>query len=315
MLSRIANSLFWMGRYLERADQSARYIKVHYYSALDAPLASKQEFIYESILTMLGLDEEYKKSSKNYQEDKINVLIALDEANPVSIKSSVIYARENARGARDSISSELWGAINKFYHFVNGFNEKDLKKEGIYYFADKIMENCSIVTGYIDNTLLHDETWSLIRLGIHLERASQTTRVMYSKVKDIKKIEKQKLGKSIESYHCVTMLKSVEAFDMSKIYYRAVPNMHDALEFLILNKDFPKSISYNLRHINSCVGKISTVKNIYPGTLEFEIGKLLAAYSYRTMEEIEEDTIGFLEETLSQIYEMGKELENKYMSY
>ncbi len=141
MLSRIANSLFWMGRYLERADQSARYIKVHYYSALDAPLASKHEFIFESILTMLGLDEEYKKNSKNYQEDKINNLIALDETNHVSIRSSVIYARENARGARDSISSELWGAINKFYHFVNGFTEKDLQKEGIYYFTDKIMEN------------------------------------------------------------------------------------------------------------------------------------------------------------------------------
>jgi uncharacterized alpha-E superfamily protein len=82
MLSRIANSLFWMGRYLERADQSARYIKVHYYSALDAPLASKHDFIFESILTMLGLDEEYKKNSKNYQEEKINNLIALQGKMP-----------------------------------------------------------------------------------------------------------------------------------------------------------------------------------------------------------------------------------------
>jgi uncharacterized alpha-E superfamily protein len=278
-------------------------------------LASKHEFIFESILTMLGLDEEYKKNSKNYQEEKINNLIALDETNYVSIKSSVIFARENARGARDSISSELWGAINKFYHFVNGFTHKDMAKEGIYYFTDKVMENCSIVTGYIDNTLLHDETWSLIRLGMHLERASQTTRVMYSKVKDIQKIEKQKLGKSIESYHCVTMLKSVEAFDMSRIYYRAVPNVHDALEFLLLNKDFPKSISYNLRHIHQNVQKISTLKNPEPGTLEFEIGKLHAAFNYMTIEEIEEDTLGFLENTLTQIYEMGAEIEKKYMSF
>jgi uncharacterized alpha-E superfamily protein len=315
MLSRIANSLFWMGRYLERADQSARYIKVHYYSALDAPLASKHEFIFESILTMLGLDEEYKKTSTNYQEEKINNLIALDETNYVSIRSSIIFARENARGARDSISSELWGAINKFYHFANGFTEKDLKKEGIYFFTDRVMENCSIVAGYIDNTLLHDETWSLIRMGMHLERASQTTRILYSKVKDIQKIEKQKLGKSIESYHCVTMLKSVEAFDMSRIYYRAVPNMRDALEFLILNKEFPKSISYNLRHIYSSLNKISTLKHPDPGTLEFEVGKLNAAYSFMTIEDVEEDTLGFLENTLSQIYEMAKELENKYMSY
>ncbi len=315
MLSRIANSLFWMGRYLERADQSARYIKVHYYSALDAPLASKHEFIFESILTMLGLDEEYKKNSKNYQEDKINNLITLDEANHVSIRSSVFYARENARGARDSISAELWGAINKFYHFVNGFTEKDLQKEGIYFFSDKIMENCSIVAGYVDNSLLHDKTWSLIRMGMHVERASQTTRVMYSKIKDIQKIEKQKLGKPIESYHCVTMLKSLEAFDMSRIYYRALPNMKDALEFLILNKEFPRSISYNLRHINHNLNKISTSKYTERNSVEFEVGKLHAAFSYMTMAEIEENTLEFLENTLNQIYGMAKEIEKKYMSY
>ncbi len=177
------------------------------------------------------------------------------------------------------------------------------------------MEICSFVVGYIDNTLLHDETWSLIRMGMHLERASQTTRVLYSKVKDIQKIEKQKLGKSIESYHCVTMLKSMEAFDMSRIYYRAVPNVREALEFLILNKEFPKSISFNLRRISASLNKISTLKNPDAGSLEFEVGKLNAAFSFMTMEEIEEDTLGFLEETLTQIYEMGKELENKYMSY
>lgn len=315
MLSRIANSLFWMGRYLERADQSARYIKVHYYSALDAPLASKHEFIFESILTMLGIDEEYKKKNKTYKEDIINSLITIDDTNPVSIRSTIISARENARGARDSISSELWGAINKFYHFVNGFSEKNLQKEGIYYFTDKVMENCSIVTGYVDSTLLHNETWSLIRLGIHMERASQTARVLYSKVKDIEKIEKQKLGKSIESYHCVTMLKSVEAFDMSRMYYRAVPNIHDALEFLILNKEFPKSISYNLRHINNGLVKISPLKSASPGSLEFEIGKLHAAYNYMTIEDIEEDTKAFLEDILNQLTEMAKEIEHKYMSY
>jgi uncharacterized alpha-E superfamily protein len=315
MLSRIANSLFWMGRYIERADQSARYIKVHYYSALDAPLASKQEFIFESILTMLGIDEEYKKKYKKYDEETINALITLDDENPVSIRSSIIYARENARGARDSISSELWGAINKFYHFANSFTEKNLQKEGISFYTDKVMENCSIVTGYVDSTLLHNETWSLIRLGIHMERASQTARVMYSKVKDIEKIEKQKLGKSIESYHCVTMLKSVEAFDMSRMYYRAVPNIHDALEFLILNKEFPKSISYNLRHINNGLNKISTLKKPDQGSLEFEVGKLHAAYNYMSMEEIEENTKEFLEETMLQLFQMASEIENKYLSY
>ena len=315
MLSRIANSLYWMGRYLERTEHTARYIKVHYYSALDAPLASKQDFIFESILTMLGLDEEYKKSKNIFNEDKINFLIALDEKNPVSIRSNINIARENARGVRDSISSELWEAVNKFYHYVNNCSEKELKKEGIYGFTGKVLENCAIVNGYIDNSLLHDVTWSLIKLGINIERASQITRILYSKVNDVKKIEKQKLGKSIETYQCVTMLKSTEAFDMSRIYYRAVPNMKEALEFLILNSEFPKSLSYNLRHINIGINKISPLKAVDPGTLEFHIGKLYSYYNYMTIEEVEKDTIGFLEHTLDEMNTIAGLIEEKYLSY
>jgi uncharacterized alpha-E superfamily protein len=315
MLSRIANSLFWMGRYIERADQSARYIKVHYYSALDAPMVSKQEFIFESILTMMGLDELYKKNSKNYQEDKINYLIALDESNPVSIRRSVMLARENARGARDSISSDLWGAINQFYHFINGYTEKQLKKEGIYSYTDKVMENCSILEGYIDNTLVHNETWSIIRMGVHLERAIQTARVITSKVQDIQKIGDVKLAESIESYHCVTMLKSMEAFDMSRINYKSVPNMTNALEFLILKREFPKSISYNVNQILEGLNRISTLKQVEPNTVEFEVGKLNAAYNYMTIAEVEKDINGFLDKIVNQLYRIGIELEKKYLSY
>jgi uncharacterized alpha-E superfamily protein len=305
-----------MGRYLERIEHTARYIKVHYYSELDAPLDNKQEFIFESILTMMDIDEKKIKSQDNEKANQMLFIITHDETNPVSILSSITYARENARGARDSISSELWGSINRFYHFINSYSLKKLQKEDIHDICDRISEHCSIVNGNIDNTLLHNETWSLIRLGIHIERACQITRILYTKVNDVQLLEKQKLGKSIESYECVTMLKSVEAFDMGKIYYQGVPNMREALEFLILNKEFPKSIHYNLRHIHHAVKKITNKKNREHGAIEFKVGKLYRSYEYLTIDEIEAKSVSeFLSETQANLFHVAHELEQKYLSY
>lgn len=315
MLSRIANSLFWMGRYLERADHSSRYIRVHYYSTLDAPLASKQDFIFESILTLHGLEQHFKKD-KAFSEEKINYLITLDEANPVSIRSSVAYARENARGARDSMSGELWGAINRFYHFTNGYTDKELHKNGVYNFCERVSEHVSMVSASLENSLMHNAGWAIVKLGIHMERACQIARIMHTKVKDIKKLEKLKSNKSSESHEAVTMLKSTEAFDMCKMHYRGVPNLDEALEFLILNKEFPKSISYNLRHINHNLGKLSMKKFHNAGSVEFEVGKLFHYYHYLTWEDIQaQDVSVFLEETIESVYKLAHNLETTYMSY
>ena len=315
MLSRIANSLFWMGRYLERIEHISRYTKVHYYSSLDAPLAQKKEFVLESILNMMGLLHDYKQNKPDLIDEEVVYFITIDESNPLSIKAALNNARENARGARDSISSELWESINKFYHFVNSVSKSDLERQGVFSFTEKIMENCYIVNGNIDNTLLHNEVWSLIHLGIHIERASQITRILISKVEDITKSENLKLSKAVENYQGITLLKSTEAFDMSRTYYKAVPNLKDTLEFLLLNRDFPRSISFNINEIRKCLSKISQMKSFDTDTLEFYVGKICSAYNYTTIQEIEVDPINFLRDTLNKIYNIGDKLEKEYLTF
>src|SRR5690606_33605092 len=119
---------------LERAEHTARYTKVHYFSSLDAPLALRKEYVLESILNMTGILEEYKVKNPVLIDEEVLYTISLDESKAVSIKSSINSARENARGARDSISSELWESINKFYHYVNRVNKAEFKRIGIYNF-------------------------------------------------------------------------------------------------------------------------------------------------------------------------------------
>jgi uncharacterized alpha-E superfamily protein len=311
MLSRIANSLLWMGRYLERAQHTARYMHVHYFSALDAPILSRKEFVVGSIADMSGLSYGNEDTEINMTDEEFIYSMALDESNPVSIKSAVIQARENARGARDILSSELWESINKFYHNVNSYSGKSLKEEDILSFTEMVVDHCAIVNGYIDHSLLHDDTWSLIQLGKHTEAAGQLTRILISKVTDYKRAEKLKLGKAIETYQCITLLKSTEAFDMSRVHYKAVPNLKDSLEFLILNKDFPRSIIYNMQKVNKCLRKVKMLKGEEKDSPEFLAGKLNASYSFLTIEEIETDIIPFLEKTLEELYKLGGLIEKR----
>jgi uncharacterized alpha-E superfamily protein len=148
-----------------------------------------------------------------------------------------------------------------------------------------------------------------------VERASQVTRILISKVNDIVKAENMKLGKAVENYQCITLLKSAEAFDMSRTFYRAIPNMKDTIEFLVLNKDFPRSICYNLIEINTCLNKINTFKVEEKDSLEFMVGKLCSAYNYLTILEIEKDILVFLNDTLSKINQIANLLEKKYLNY
>jgi uncharacterized alpha-E superfamily protein len=304
-----------MGRYLERAEHTARYTKVHYFSTLDAPLAQRKEHVLESILRMTGLLYEYKSKNGTLNDEEVVYYISLDESNLVSIKSSINSARENARGARGSISSELWESINKFYHYVNNHTKTDLKRTGIYNFSDKVLENCAVVNGYIDNSLIHNEIWAFIHLGIRIERASQITRILITKLGDIEKEENSTLEKAAENYQCITLLKSAEAFDMSRTYYQSSPNFRNTLEFLILNNEFPRAICYNITRISKFLGKINPTSGNEKDSLKFTINKISSYYQYLTIEEIEKDISGFLYNTLGNINSIADQVSRKYLNY
>lgn len=314
MLSRIANSLFWMGRYIERAEHLARYTKVQYISSLDAPIAQKMEFVLESILDFSGVIEEYeKKHSKLIEEDVMQYMILSDE-NPYSISSSVNYARENARGARDTISSELWESLNKYYHFVNDTHEKHLATTGPYEFSEKILEYSSVVKGYIDNTLIQNEVWDFINLGIHLERAIQIARIIIAKTNDIEKLKRLKSDETVINYQWGILLKSAESFDMSRKFYKALPNKSNTLEFMILNPSFPKSINFNLAKAYRILHDLSKSDIEDQDSLEFKVGKISSVYKYLTVAEVESKLTVFLIDTVNNIYDLADSIEEKYLN-
>lgn len=316
MLSRIANSLFWMGRYIERSEHLARYTKVHYFSALDAPQTQNKEDLLTSILKNAGLDHLYFKDYPTINEQAVLFYVSLDITNPFSIASAVNSARENARGARDSISSELWEAINKYYHEVNDYALNPFDTDDTFDMMQTMIQNCNVIRGLIDNTMLHTDAWNLIALGVHIERAIQILRILITKTDDLENVKQNELETTISNYHWSTLLKSAESYDMCNRFYKATPSQDNALEFLILNQSFPKSVSFNLNAAFEMFQKITAFKNEKSEKFLFDVGKLLFAFKYLTIEEIKEQKLDeFLNNSLNAVYTIAGQFEHEYLKF
>ncbi|MCU0415639.1 MAG: alpha-E domain-containing protein [Cytophagaceae bacterium] len=315
MLARIANNLFWMARYLERSEHITRYAQVHYFSSIDAPLSIKRESVLESVLQMAGAYTDYVNKHDELEETQVVKFIGLDDLNPISVRYSISRARENARGARDSISTELWETINTYYHYTNSIQAEDIAEQGMYEYTHRILQYSSIVNGYIDQSLLRDETWSIIHLGQHIERAVQIMRMIVTKLMDLNRIPNNHWASTLQLFEIVNLLKSTETYDMSKIFYKDVPNATYTLAFLTLNAQCPKSIVYNLQQIKDCIDFISDDKNVKEGSLEFQANKMLATLSFTTIEEVAKNPLAFYYECLNQLYKLSDLLEKKYLTY
>ncbi len=300
MLSRVAENLYWMGRYLERTEHLARYINVEYFSSLDGSHPRLHELALLSVADMIGLPKPDLKG--DIKEEEILVSAAMDEGNPVSIISVLFASRENARSVRDSISSELWEAINNFYHFVDSYPIDIYKTRGLSDFTINVIQNCSNVRGRVLHTLLHDVGWMFIQLGLCIESASQVVRIMISKLNDIEEIGKLKLGKSMHEQQWDILLDCVEAKDMCKKYYTSLPNRENTIDFLLLNPHFPRSVISRLLMVLEYLKKINNPEKQNKKSIEFRVAKIISPIQYLELKEIDDNLPQFLEDLLAKIY-------------
>jgi uncharacterized alpha-E superfamily protein len=310
MLSRTAENLFWMGRYLERTEHLARYINVQYFFSLDTPHPRQGELALLSIADMIGFELGDMKISS--QEEKVLVSAALSDSNPVSILSATFMARENARAVRDSISTELWEAMNNFYHFVANYPVDIYKTRGLADFTQNVFKNCSTVRGKIQYTLLYDTSWLFIQLGIHLESAAQIVRILISKINDINEIGKLKIGDAIIQQEWDVLLDCVEAKDMCNKYSTSLPNRENTLDFLLFNPFFPRSVTNKLSQVLETLEKINPERLGTKNSISFKVAKIATPFFYLDVHEIDDNLTEFLEDLLSKIYLISDLIANEY---
>ncbi|MDG1806231.1 alpha-E domain-containing protein [Flavicella sp.] len=312
MLARVANNLFWMGRYLERTEHIARFINVNYFSSLDAPneVSQSRQFVLKSILYMVN--DTVIDSDDELNEQEVLFDVALNPENEFSILNCFKYARENASSARDLLSMELFRSINELYYYIKNYDVDLFVSKGLDEFTSKITKEVARLRGKIIETLIHDETYAIITLGINLEKATQVIRIINTKYIDAKSSQSEIYDSFNNSYEWTTLLKCIQSFDMMKRFYKKAPVITDTLEFLVLNPSCPRSILSSLDNTEKNIKILSRSKE--KDSSLFLISKTRSEYKYMSIDEIEGSFSCFIEDTINKITAISISIEKEFLS-
>jgi uncharacterized alpha-E superfamily protein len=239
LLSRVADAVYWLGRYIERAENVARFLDVNHNLMLDLPQGYADQ--WQPIVDTTGDRAQFLERYGTATQDTVVRFLAFDPENPNSIYSCVLAARENARSVRETISSEMWQQINSLYLLLTAESRK-AEPTDLPTFCHQVRMGCHLIHGILHVTMSHNEAWQFIRLGTLLERADKTTRIL-----DVKYFillpSVSDVGTPYDDVQWSAVLKSVSGFEMyRKRYGRISPDR--IVEFLLLDRDFPRSFRY-----------------------------------------------------------------------
>ena len=252
LLGRVADSVYWMARYIERAENVARFVGVNLHLSLD--LGSSEENQWQPIVTTTGDARVFRERFGEATQETVVEFLALDGHNPNSISSCILAARENARSVRETISSEMWEQVNALYLLVRDAHGRLTPDALPGYFHDVRMA-CDQFQGVTDSTMSHSEAWRFIGLGRSLERADKTTRLV-----DVKYFillpSLSDVGTPYDEIQWAAVLKSVSGFEMyRKRHGRISPSR--VVDFLLFDNEFPRSVRYAAGHASGCLHAIT----------------------------------------------------------
>ncbi|MGE0599563.1 MAG: alpha-E domain-containing protein [Dehalococcoidia bacterium] len=243
LLSRVAESLFWLGRYVERAENTARLLDVTYHGRLEPgtmELAGATN-TWEALIQTLGFADLFAELHPETTERSVIDFLTVEKRNPSSIVSSLTAARENARGCRDQLSSETWVAINRLHHATAGRNLHLILADGLYDFCDAIRQGAQTFHGTAENTSLHDEGWFWLRSGVLIERADMVTRIVDSKYHVLMSTAEE-VGGPLDRYQWGAVLRSVSGYEAFRRTHPEGIEAAAVVGFMILDLQFPRSL-------------------------------------------------------------------------
>ncbi len=290
MLSRVADALYWLSRYVERAENNARMLDVNLQLMLDAQMlnnvSSHQH--WESIIFSLEDTKLFQELYPDLTGDAVVDFVTFAPRNPNSILSCFSIARENARTVREQISAEMWEQLNRMYlRFRSGEAEK-LFHSSSYEFFKWVLEGCQLFQGIADATMAHDDGWDFIQMGKFLERADRTSRILDIKY-HILLPHGEEVGGNVDTIQWQAVLRSCSALEPYRKHYQGTVRPWKVAEFLIKDPDFPRSIRFCADFLDYSLHQITGAERAdfsYRVEAERLSGKLLADLSFVTISEI-----------------------------
>jgi uncharacterized alpha-E superfamily protein len=282
MLSRVASNLYWMSRYVERAENTARVLDVAWRMSLLARGSATQDQEWFAPLNITGTLFPFAGRHNEVCAREVLHFMALDPENPSSIYACARQARENSRAVRGAITSEMWEVLNSTWLEMQQMDEDKMQARGISAFFDWVKERSHLFRGVTFGTMHRDDAYEFARLGTHMERADSTARILDVKyhillpsVKDV--------GGAVDYYQWSAVLRSVSAFESYRKVYRDVITPLKLAELLILRDDIPRSLRFCLRQVHETLGH---VQNAQSGETLRRAGQVLSALQYGRISEI-----------------------------
>ncbi|WP_180130717.1 alpha-E domain-containing protein [Rhodoferax sp. BLA1] len=315
MLSRTADHLFWMNRYTERAENTARLLDVNYQTSLLPQSEAVALSGWQGLLSISELMFSYKEKHGEINAKKVMDFMVKDESNPSSILSCLTAARENARAVRGALTTEVWETLNQTWLEVKRKVKAGEFEDDPAQFFDWVKFRSHLSRGVTVGTMLMDEALYFMRLGTFLERADNTARLVDVKFhaveSDFYGTANLKKDQEYDFYHWSAILRSVSGFEVYRKVYRDVIKPERVAELLILRPDMPRSLHSSL---NEVVSNLKMVANDQSTETQRRAGKLRAELEYGRIDEILATGLhAYLTQFLDRVNDLGAHISRDFL--
>lgn len=310
MLSRVADSLYWMARYMERTDSLLRVLRTNYHSSLD----DQDKFTWAPVL----------KSYTDLSESEIEVLakngrqvlhkLVFDRENFGSVFSMVSRSRENARAVQDNITKEVWQSLNGFYHLVRDPQlEHSLQREDPITILDNLTRQAMLYYGVCDITMFRGEGLCFMNLGKYLERAAQSINILDLRFSDIS----YNLAEVADSSYWRHLLLSLSGYSLYLKRYRSGFEAENIIDQVLFNTDFPKSVLYSINQTLKNFERLRSDQNQQGyAAVNFLIGRLKSKVQYSNVKSVQQVGLHvYLTEVADELMAVGHALNQHYFAY
>ncbi|HUQ21902.1 MAG TPA: alpha-E domain-containing protein [Gaiellaceae bacterium] len=298
MLSRVAESLFWGARSIERAENTSRLFDVSFHGLLDTPVADPEQE-WSDLLRAIGRDELFREHFDDYTPRAVTEFLLWHPANPDSVTASVARARENFRGVREQISSEMWEHLNRLHLLVSRTRHSrvlDVPHD----FLVRVREGSHAFQGVTKATLSRGEAFEFVELGAHLERADATARVLLTGVPRLVDGPGGRLW---------SLLRSCGGFEAFRRNQSEDVQGERVVEFLLLDRSFPRSVLFCAERCLEAVRFISGNSQ----QLERAVGMLVARLTFADVPQLDPPSLGtLLGDALGGVHAVGNEISDAY---
>ena len=307
MLSRVADTIYWLGRYMERTNGMLQVILTQYISSQD----DVAEFMWRPLLKIYGeLPDDEIKLIETSSPKALEYMI-FNRTNSASAYNNVMFSRENARGIQDHITKEVWQCLNDYYHFIRNDNlRKEVTTSDPVSTIDQLIKYGLLFTGTVDNTMTRGEGFTFINIGKFLERAIHSTDITRIKMNELQKGQHD----SFEAMKLRYLLYSLFGFEVYLKVYKGNFTIKNVLDLILYNTDFPHSILYSLERLYKYFGRLraeSLAENY--DRLEFLIGKTMNNIKYSNIDESDINKLdAFLFQTRLDLFEISANFSKYY---